>query len=308
MTRNCKFFILAGGYGKRAQPLSLIKPKPLFPLAGTPIIKILLTQLHKQGLGEGFINLHYMQEMLRRTVAETTRTTGSPTVRFLAEKQLSGSRILRKAARYMTDEDRLLVVNGDIFLEIPAAELQDQMHGSGADGILLVRKNKEKDPQYKILLTANDLFCGRKRWNKNEIEPGAEPLMYTGVALFKRSVIRAIAGTNFFDVLERENFKIKVMEYNGIWLDSGEPRTYMQANFAYQAYLNRDNSDSNCLSANVVISADSQVEHSVIWENTRIINHSVLKNCLVTGNTSLDNVCCQNKIIIRGSIAGGIVL
>jgi NDP-sugar pyrophosphorylase family protein len=308
MLDNCKFFILAGGYGKRAQPLSLIKPKPLFPLAGTPLIKILLEQLQEKGLGEGFINLHYMPEPLRRCVEEITGKPDSPTIRFLVEKKLSGSRILREAANRMTDNDLLLVVNGDMFLEIPAAEMCSQMFASDVDGVLLVRRNKEKDSQYKILLTEEDFFSGRRVWSRRESEAGTEPLMYTGVALFKKKVVRASAEINFFDMLERGNFRIKTVVYDGTWLDIGDPRSYMEANFAYKAYLKSNSSDSNCLSANVAISADSLVEHSVIWENTRITNKSVLENCLVTGNISLDNVHYRNKIINRDSIEAGIML
>ena len=308
MLDNCKFFILAGGYGKRAQPLSLIKPKPLFPLGGTPLIKILLEQLQEKGLGEGLINLHYMPGPLRRCVEETIERPGSPTIRFLVEKKLSGSRILKEAAPHMMDNDLLLVLNGDMFLEIPAATMRSQLLHNDVDGILLVRKNKEKDSQYKIIRTADDFFSGRRVWDHREIEPGAEPLMYTGAALFKKKVVRAIDEINFFDMLARGNFRIKTVVYDGIWLDIGDPRSYMEANFAYKAYLKNNAGDSNCLSAKVTISADSLVEHSVIWENTRIINASVLENCLVTGNISLDNVHYRNKIINRDSIEAGIML
>ena len=96
MLNKCKFFILAGGYGKRAQPLSLLKPKPLFPLGGRPLIQILLNQLQEKGLGEGFINLHYKPEPLRICVEETIKNTGSPMIHFLYEDTLSGSRIIKK--------------------------------------------------------------------------------------------------------------------------------------------------------------------------------------------------------------------
>ena len=62
------FFILAGGYGERAKPLSLIKPKPIFPVNGQPLIRIMLKQLKDIGLKKGLINLHYMPEKIKKNI------------------------------------------------------------------------------------------------------------------------------------------------------------------------------------------------------------------------------------------------
>jgi NDP-sugar pyrophosphorylase family protein len=305
MTNYCKFFILAGGYGKRAQPLSLIKPKPLFPLNGTPLIQILLSQLQERGLREGLINLHHMPEPLRQCVERITEKLGSPLIRFFYEKNLSGSRILKDAAKHMTDNDLLLVVNGDSFLDIPVEEMLDKILREQADGILLVRGNKEKDPQYKIILTKGDRFIGRKLFIGSR-EPGKEPLMYTGISLFNRYVVRAIDEINFFDMLEKSDFNIKICNYNGPWLDIGDPKSYFESDAKYKKHLGINN--SNSLSQNVFISPDSKVENSIIWENTEIKNKSVIKNCIVTGNVSLDNVHYENKIINRDSVENGFML
>ena len=305
MTNYCKFFILAGGYGKRAQPLSLIKPKPLFPLDGTPLIKILLRQLQERGLCEGFINLHHMPDPLRQCVEEIIEPPGSPVIHFFYEKNLSGSRILNEAAQHMTDNDLLLVVNGDSFLEIPVEEMLDKVLREPADGILLVRENKEKDPQYKIILSKDDRFIGRKLFTGSS-EPGKEPLMFTGISLFNKNVVRAIHEINFFDMLEKSDFNIKICHYTGPWLDIGDPKSYFESDSQYKNYLGIEN--QNSLSENVFISPDSVVKNCIIWENTKIKNKSVIKNCIVTGNVLLDNVRYENKIINRDSVENGIML
>jgi len=305
MTNYCKFFILAGGYGKRAQPLSLIKPKPLFPLNGKPLIKILLDQLKEKGLHQGFINLHHMPRPLRQCVEEMIEPPGSPVIKFFYEKNLSGSRILKDAARHMRDTDLLLVVNGDSFLEIPIEEMLEKIIKEQADGILLVRENKEKDPQYKIILTKDNRFIGRKIFT-GSLGPGKGPLMYTGISLFNRNVVKAIDEINFFDMLEKSDFNIKTCIYNGPWLDIGDPESYFVSDAKYKKHLGINN--SNSLSENVFISPDSKVESCIIWENTNIKNKSVIKNCIVTGNVSLDNVYYENKIINRDSVEDGNML
>jgi len=305
MTNNCKFFILAGGYGKRAQPLSLIKPKPLFPLNGMPLIQILLGQLQKRGLREGFINLHHMHQPLRQCVEKIIDPPGSPMLQFFYEKNLSGSRILKEAAGHMADNDLLLVLNGDSFLEIPVEEMLGKILREQADGVLLVRENKEKDPQYKIILTKEDRFIGRRIFTGSR-EPGKGPLMFTGISLFNKNVVRAIDEINFFDMLEKSDFNIKICNYNGPWLDIGDPKSYFESDEKYKKHLGIEN--CNSISENVLISADSVVKDCIIWENTEIKNKSVIKNCIVTGNVSLDNVYYENKIINRDSVEDGDML
>jgi NDP-sugar pyrophosphorylase family protein len=305
MTNYCKFFILAGGYGKRARPLSLIKPKPLFPLDGTPLIKILLRQLQERGLREGFINLHHMPDPLRQYVEEIIESPGSPVINFFYEKNLSGSRILKEAAQHMTDNDLLLVINGDSFLEIPVEEMLGKILREPADGILLVRENKEKDPQYKIILSKDDRFIGRKLFTDN-CKAGKELLMFTGISLFNKNVVRAIHEINFFDMLEKSDFNIKICHFTGPWLDIGNPKSYFESDAKYKNHLGIEN--QNSLSENVFISPDSVVKNCIIWENTEIKNKSVIKNCIITGNVLLDNVHYENKIINRDSVETGFML
>ena len=112
------FFLLAGGYGKRARPLSLIRPKPVFPLNGVPLIRLMLRQLKKEGVPRGFINLHYLPESIRENVDPGMVVT------FFVEEKLSGSMVLKQAIPFF--ENELLVCNGDIFLDLPVRQLKEK--------------------------------------------------------------------------------------------------------------------------------------------------------------------------------------
>jgi len=120
-----KFFILAGGYGRRAEPLSLIKPKPVFPLNGVPLLALLLRQLRAQNCTEGFINLHHLGEQVIEAAGDDRG------IRFIREKELSGSRVLRQALPFFSDW--LLAINGDTFLDIPLAGMLEK--AAATDGM-----------------------------------------------------------------------------------------------------------------------------------------------------------------------------
>ncbi len=275
------FFILAGGYGERARPLSLIKPKPIFPVNGKPLIRIILKQLKDIGLKKGLINLHYMPEKIRENVK-----SGSE-IDFIHERELSGSKIIKKSVQYM--KDLSLIINGDIFLEIPLKDMLKKT--SNSDGVLLVKKHT---PGYSSVEVNKDNFVGTNKDNKKGL------FMYTGVAVLRKNVIEKINDFSFLDTLKKHNFKIKILEYSGLWLDLGNPRLYFESNFKYKEYIN--DLTQNSLSNNVTISKDSIVKRSIVWENSMIDNKSKISNCIITGNIKLSNVNYKNKIITKNKI------
>jgi NDP-sugar pyrophosphorylase family protein len=129
-----KFFILAGGYGKRAAPLSLAKPKPAFPLNGVPLLALLLEQLRRLGCAEGFVNLHHLGDQVAAAAGDGRG------IRFIREDELSGSRVLRQALPYFSRQ--LLAVNGDTYLELPLAEMTRRAADPQVDGVLLARPDR----------------------------------------------------------------------------------------------------------------------------------------------------------------------
>ena len=279
-----KFFILAGGYGKRAEPLSMIKPKAAFPLNGVPLLTLLLRQLRAQDCSEGFINLHHLGEQV---VAAAGAGRG---IRFIPEKKLSGSRMLRLALPYFSDW--LLVINGDTFLEIPLAGLLEKAAATDADGILLVRADPAQ--RYAGLRISEDGFldCAGP-------QPGPG-LMYAGAALFRKRAVARIDDSNFFSSIRKNRLRFQSVLYTGIWLDFGTPELYFRANWEYQAHCS--GRPANALSENVEISAQARVERSVLWENTRIGPGVELSECIVTGNLQLENTRQRGRIISREGI------
>lgn len=290
---NIKFFILAGGYGTRTRPLSLIKPKPVFPLGGTPLLRIILDQLREKELTNGFVNLHHLPDAVRECVETVPHNPG---VRFFYEERLSGSQILKDALPYLEEEEALLVLNGDIFLDIPVARMAAELEEEEADGVLLVRRNSVEGTSYNAVLEEDGFFNGRKFFHPDR--PFKNALMYTGVALLKPSVLRAIDEINFFDSLEKQeqSFRIKLVEYEGIWLDIGDPKSYMESDRRYKEHVGE--TGTNSFSEEVIVSGDSVVEDSIIWENTEIRKGSVIRGCIVTGGIVLDNAHNEDRIIM----------
>jgi NDP-sugar pyrophosphorylase family protein len=279
-----KFFIMAGGCGKRAEPLSLIKPKAAFPLNGTPLLRLLLKQLQAQQCPEGFINPYHLGEQIVQAVGRNDK------IDFIYEKELSGSMVLRQALPFFSDW--LLVINGDTFLEIPLPALLKKTTDPAVDGALLVRLDQSGN--YASLRSKGDVFLDVSHSRQG---PG---VMYAGVALFKKRALEKINDLNFFTSISKNHLHFKTVFYDGIWLDFGSPESYLQANWAYQVHVMERR--SNALSENVKISPQAQVEKSVLWENTRLGNKVSLSECIVTGNIVLENISQKRCIISRQGV------
>ncbi|MCU0236328.1 MAG: NDP-sugar synthase [Acidobacteria bacterium] len=279
-----KYFILAGGYGKRAEPLSRCKPKPAFPLGGVPLIALLLDQLRALGCAAGFVNLHHLGDQV---VAAAGDGGG---VRFIREERLSGSRVLSQALPFFSRQ--LLALNGDTYLEIPLAELQRRAADPRLDGVLLARS--DRSGRYARLICAGDDF----QESAAPAPAGQEALMYAGAALFKRSAVAKIDEDNFFASIRRHRLRFQVVRYDGIWLDIGTPASYFQANWEYMAH--RAQTGGNALSPGVTISPAARVQRSVLWEDTRVGPGASLDSCIVTNGVELGDAAHSGRIVTPG--------
>ena len=65
-----KAFIFASGLGTRMRPLTHHRPKPLLPVAGTPLIAWHLYKLATIGVHEVIINISWLADAFAQTLAD----------------------------------------------------------------------------------------------------------------------------------------------------------------------------------------------------------------------------------------------
>ncbi len=262
---NVSFFILAGGYGTRALPLSGYRAKPAFPLLGVPLLTR-LTRLLLEGdypLEKGWVNSHHQPQ----SIIDCLKSGWPVTTVF--ETTLSGSRVLRQAL-HDPDWTHLLIANGDVYCEIPVALLLAA--AEKGDGALLVRSFDNKRC-YRTLECAKGRFLKRGPM----IRSG---LMFTGVCLLSRKGVESIRSDNFFDDFENKPLDLGICQYDGLWLDFGDPWLYYSANMIC---LDRFQRPENELwsPGSVVQVGPEEIIRTILWPGSVIGTGVRLENCIV---------------------------
>src|SRR3954447_17518767 len=68
-----KAMVLAAGLGLRMRPLTETMPKPLVPVAGSPLLDHVLDKLADAGVSETVVNVHYLPDQIIAHVAKRAR-------------------------------------------------------------------------------------------------------------------------------------------------------------------------------------------------------------------------------------------
>lgn len=133
--KRVRALVLAAGLGTRLRPLTDTVPKPLLPVAGTPILGHTLAALAAAGCEAAAINLHHHPAAIRDFFGREYQ--GLPLV-YSEEPEILGTLgALYPLRDFLAPADLILLLNGDSLCAWPLAALQ-KAHRAGALATLLV--------------------------------------------------------------------------------------------------------------------------------------------------------------------------
>ena len=115
-----KALILAAGFGTRLQPYTNHTPKPLFSIAGRPLLDIIIGNLQKAGCEAVIINTHHLHRKIEAFVAARNYSFPVET-RYEPQILCTGGAI--KNVSDFWDHQPFLVINADIVADIDLSEV-----------------------------------------------------------------------------------------------------------------------------------------------------------------------------------------
>jgi MurNAc alpha-1-phosphate uridylyltransferase len=213
--------ILAAGRGERMRPLTDTVPKPLLRVGSHPLIEYHVEALARAGIDRIVVNLAWLGEQIRDFLKDGSRFGVSITYSEERPAALETAGGIFRALRWLSP-DPFLVVNGDIYCDIPYWRLR---LADEADAHLVLVNNP---PQHQM---GDFGFDGRRA---RMLTGGSPSYTFSGVALYRAS---------FFDGCVDGAFPLKPLLlrsiqagrcaaelHTGTWEDVGTPQRLQRLN------------------------------------------------------------------------------
>ena len=244
-----KALILAAGFGTRLLPFTENTPKPLFTVAGRPLLDIIICNLQHAGCKAVIINTHHLYQKIDSFL--DLQKYSIPVITRHEPEILGTGGAIKNVADFWDDKP-FMVINSDIVTDIDLKKVYD-FHLNHHHPVTLVLHD---DPEFNTVSINNNGFITdfHERVPRPFLPPspasglkslrpeGTKILTFTGIQVLDPEVLGLIPDSGFSSSIDlylkliSENKKVRAFiskEY--FWKDIGTPERYWQAVFEKMA-------------------------------------------------------------------------
>jgi len=222
-----KAMILAAGYGTRLRPYTDHTPKSLFPIAGRPLLDVIIEKLHKAGCHAVIINTHHLHRQIEDFVAAQSYGFDVCT-RY--EPQILGTGGAIKNVADFWDNQPFIVINADIVVDIDLKAVYSA-HCSHHPLATLVLCDA---PEFNSVAVEQNKWITGFHPPSNRIGRPSDSLMtFTGIQVLEPQVLDYIPDNTFYSSIDA--FKKILSDGKQLrayitpgdsWQDVGTPQSY----------------------------------------------------------------------------------
>jgi len=220
---SMRALILAAGLGTRLLPYTKYNPKPLFTIAGRPLLDIIIRRLIDSGCESIIVNTHHLHQQIESFIS---RQGYSIPVHARFEPQILGTGGAIQNVHEFWDARPFIVINADVYTDIDLRTVYNfHCHHHHPATLVLC-----DDPEFNTVSVDPKGFI-------TAFQPAADTsgphLTFTGVQVLDPSILDYIPKDQFsssidaFQSMLVDNKKVKafIIEY-GFWNDIGTPDRY----------------------------------------------------------------------------------
>ena len=301
--------ILAGGYGTRLRPLTYTRAKSLLPILNRPMVSYLLESLpseiskvilavnyRKDQIEEYLHSQNYGREIIVNDEPHPLGTGGA--VKF-AERHISGP---------------FFVLNADIICSIDLSRMIDfhKKHNAAATISLWPVENVTEFGVVDIKKDGNVIGFVEKP----KPEEAPSDLINAGAYFLQPEILDYIdtgrlvsMEKEIFPQIIQDNGQFYGYQFHGFWIDVGRLQSYINVHLLLMKQqhtpqiigLNTTNKGTlidTCVGNNVNIGRNTNIQKSIILDNTKIGSESKLFNCIIGAGCSLgDSVSLKDVVV-----------
>jgi MurNAc alpha-1-phosphate uridylyltransferase len=228
--------VLAAGLGLRMRPLTDRMPKPLVPVAGSPLLDHVLDKLADAGVTEAVVNVHYLPDQIIDHVAKRMR----PRVIISDERDAvlgTGGGVVK--ALPLLGDAPFFHLNADTMwidgVRTNLARLAEAFDPARMDILLLMAPTASSigySGNGDYAMTPDGALRKRK---ENQVVP----FVYAGVAIMSPSLFKdapkgEFSLTRMFD-RANEQERLYGVRLDGVWMHVGTPDAVRAAEHAFLA-------------------------------------------------------------------------
>jgi len=306
--------ILAAGLGTRLEPLTSIRPKPLFPVLNRPLLGITIGQLQKMGATRIVINAHHLANQIERFI-RGERWDLEVQVRVEPDILGTGGGI-KNCADLLRDAPFFCVINADIYYTFDLRPVL-RFHAEENNLVTLVLCD---DPRFNQVGIDEEgqIVSIRGQEVKKSLSP-ARVLTFTGIHLISSRLLDSMPSAGFFDIIRfyldlasrGETIRGYQMQ-EGYWRDigriadyralhrdligdGGEPIIHPEARIEEGARIE----GICCVGKKTRIGSGALIKDSIIWDEVVISTGCVVEECVVGSGTQVKGVH-RGEVLIPG--------
>jgi NDP-sugar pyrophosphorylase family protein len=233
-----KAMIFAAGMGTRLKPYTETMPKALVPVAGVPMLEILIRHLYANGINDIIINVHHFAGQVIDFLKQNDNFGTNITISDENELLLDTGGGLNQVAWFFNDHQTFLVQNVDVISDLNYQEMLD-FHYTNSALVTLAICNR-KTSRY-FLFDEQMQLCGWENTQTAEIKmarPGVQNLKrfaFSGIHIIDPAIFNSMNNKGKFSIIDTylelaSTNKIIGFEHNPEnWVDMGKPEELVKA-------------------------------------------------------------------------------
>lgn len=225
--------IMAGGEGKRLQPLTESCPKPMLQVGGKPILETILNTFIDQGFNHFFLSVNYKADMIKDYFGDGAQW--GVEIGYLKESLPLGTAGALAMIPESVDEP-VIVINGDILTKVDYRRLLEFHQNHESSATMCVRAYQDIIP-YGVVNVSDQLIVG--------IEEKPIRKCYVNAGLYVLSADARICippdtFVNMPDLFTRligMGKKVTAYSIEDYWIDIGRMNDYEKANGDFGSFF-----------------------------------------------------------------------
>ena len=228
---NSWVLIMAGGRGKRLQPLTDDCPKPMLKIGEKPLLQTMMEQFVRQGFTRFCISVHYKSEQIRDFFGDGSKFGAE--IYYIDEKKQMGTAGCLSLFPFMTSEP-ILVLNGDILTKLSFEQLLDFHRDHQAKATIAVTTYDYQVP-YGVVKAEHDQLVGF------EEKPVFASFVNAGIYVLDPDVLLSVPKDSCFDmnhlfeILLQNKKSVCIFPIREYWTDIGGMKSFEQARKDYDS-------------------------------------------------------------------------